>query len=321
MPSDLEQTIAKTIAFFDVFSYPVNLSEIRDFLFQPTQSVLLEDIHDALRGSSYLKERIVFERGYYLLRGQESLVVLRNKRYRIAEKKYARALAATKIIARVPFVRLVCVVNSLAMSNASRESDIDLFISARAGHVWAVRFIVTALLHIMGLRPRENRKQDAICASFFVSDESYDLAELSIPHDSATGLHDLYLAWWASRCVPIYDEGGEAKKFFQANSWARSVFPYRREYLTSRLRTVSLGAGARWAKRFAERCLSLFSGSTERVARAIQWKILPQSLRAIVNKDTRVRMTDSILKFHQNDTRDDFRVRFIATCKKYDISL
>lgn len=319
MPSDIERAIAQTIVFFDIFSYPLTLSEIRDFLFQPARNVSIADINEALRSSSFLNARIVRERGYYMVRGQERLVAVRNQRYRIAEKKYARARRAAALIARAPFVRLVCVVNSLAMSNASRESDIDLFISAQSGHVWTVRFIVTALLHIMGLRPKAGRRQDALCASFFASNDSYTMARLQIHDDTDGGLPDLYLAWWVSRCVPIYDSSDEAEKFFQANSWAASVFPYRREYRTSQLRTVELGAIARCVKAVIECCVSIFGRAAERAARSIQWSILPDSLRAIVNKDTRVVMTDSILKFHQNDTREEFRARFKSACRTYDI--
>jgi len=319
MSAEIERAIAKTIAFFDVFSYPVSLAEIRDFLFQGRENVSTADILDTLRDSSFLADTIVCERGYYVLRGRQDLVTLRNQRYRIAEKKYARARAASKIIARVPFVRLVCVVNSLAMSNACAESDIDLFIATQPGHIWTVRFIVTALLDIMGLRPRTDKKKDAICASFFASADSYNMTGLQIIDDPATGLGDIYLAWWVSRCVPLYDEGGESAKFFQANKWAASLFPYRRAYLTSRLRMVSIGIVSRFIKKSIEWFLALFGDGAERAARAIQWKILPKALRDIVNGDTRVVMTDSILKFHQNDTRDEFREKYIATCKKYGI--
>lgn len=319
MASDIDHAIARTIAFFDVFSYPVSLAEIRDFLFQSVASVSVADIHAALRDSFFLRERVVCTRGYYVLHGREHIVMLRNQRYRIAEKKYARALAAASLIARVPFVRLICVVNSLAMSNASIESDIDLFISTQPGRVWTIRFIVIALLQIFGLRPREDHKKDAICASFFAANDSYDFSQLQIPRDPATGLPDMYLAWWVSRCVPIYDEGREAEKFFHANIWAERVFPNRRVYRTSRLRMVHVGAGSQNAKRIVERCISFFGDMTEQAARAIQWKILPPTLRAIANIDTRVVMTDSILKFHQHDTRNEFRERFIATCKHYGI--
>ncbi|MBI4250085.1 hypothetical protein HY622_00650 [Candidatus Uhrbacteria bacterium] len=319
LSSDLEHAIAKTIAFFDVFSYPVSLAEIRDFLLQGPGNVSTADIIDALRDSSFLADIIACERGYYLLRTRQDLVGIRNQRYRIAEKKYGRALKAVQIIARVPFVRLISVVNSLAMSNADDQSDIDLFIAVQPGHVWTVRFIVTALLDIMGLRPKNDKKKDAICASFFASTDSYNMVGLQIADDPVTGLGDSYLAWWVSRCIPLYDEGGEGEKFFQANEWAASLFPYRRFYLTGRLRRVSMGIVSHSIKKSIEWFLALCGEGAERAARAIQWKILPKALREIVNSDTRVVMTDSILKFHQNDTRSEIRDQFIATCKKYGI--
>jgi len=53
-----------------------------------------------------------------------------------------------------PQILLVALCNSRAMGEADENSDIDLFIIAKKGNLWTVRFIVTALTSMLGVRRR-----------------------------------------------------------------------------------------------------------------------------------------------------------------------
>jgi hypothetical protein len=48
----------------------------------------------------------------------------------------------------------------------------------------------------------------------------------------------------------------------------------------------------------------------EKALRRLQFALLPDNLKNIVNKDTRVIMQSNILKFHDSDRREEYRDKF-----------
>ena len=59
-----------------------------------------------------------------------------------------------RLLELFPHILLVALCNSRAMGEADVNSDIDLFIIAKKGNLWTVRFIVTTLISILGVRRR-----------------------------------------------------------------------------------------------------------------------------------------------------------------------
>lgn len=59
-----------------------------------------------------------------------------------------------RLLGFFPQILLVALCNSRAMGEAGENSDIDLFIIAKKGNLWTVRFIVTALTTLLGVRRR-----------------------------------------------------------------------------------------------------------------------------------------------------------------------
>ena len=57
----------------------------------------------------------------------------------------------------------------------------------------------------------------------------------------------------------------------------------------------------------------------ERLARRFQIRRFPTSIRALVNADTRVVVTDDVLKFHTDDRRVEFREAYEKICKDYGV--
>lgn len=61
---------------------------------------------------------------------------------------------ALRLLELFPQILLIALCNSRAMGEADENSDIDLFIIAKKGNLWTVRFIVTILTSILGVRRR-----------------------------------------------------------------------------------------------------------------------------------------------------------------------
>ncbi|MBI4272425.1 nucleotidyltransferase domain-containing protein [Candidatus Uhrbacteria bacterium] len=315
----LPHSILSTISFFNALSYPLTVAEIEEFLMFFTGSTKAMDIITAL---DLLESRGMVKSadGMYTVPHRTEIIKDRLATYASCEKKYRIARQATRVLACIPFVRMICVVNSLAMNNAHEESDIDFFIVTKKKRIWLTRFLVVALLDVLGKRPRGNMRKNMICTCFFASEDALDFSALQIPPLPDRQLPDLYLAWWASRFVPLYDEGGYAEKMFSVNEWAKGIFPRRRLYRTIQEHRVGLPFFGGWIKRIGEFLVRIMGRASEHLARAIQIRILPKSLRALCNRDTRVVMNDQILKFHVRDMREEIRAKWYNTCKTYDIN-
>lgn len=61
---------------------------------------------------------------------------------------------ALRLLELFPQILLIGLCNSRAMGEADENSDIDLFIIAKKENLWTVRFIVTILTSILGVRRR-----------------------------------------------------------------------------------------------------------------------------------------------------------------------
>jgi predicted nucleotidyltransferase len=294
--SGLQRSLLGTLAYFDDFDYPLTLMELRRFRYRSAHELQNEDA--GLEEIQTALETLPVESidGYYALRGRTSIVDIRRRRYRLAEGKFSRALRAAAFFRLLPSVSLVAVCNSLAFSNADEESDIDLFIVCKPGTVWTTRFFTAAPLAALGLRPSRRKRSDGLCVSFYLSEDALDISGVALPEG------DTYLRYWIASLVPLYDAGGVMERFFAANGWIRDRIPDVAQALPS-LRNVSVPA---WRPTFTG---ALFR-RLEPAARAVQQRMFPKEIAAMANKDSRVVVNDSMLKFHVEDRRAFFETRF-----------
>jgi hypothetical protein len=86
------------------------------------------------------------------------------------------------------------------------------------------------------------------------------------------------------------------------------ALPHSSSYLTNPVRVVRNTWLSLGIKKFLE---FLFGCSAwEKALRRLQFALLPDNLKNIVNKDTRVIMQSNILKFHDSDRREEYRDKF-----------
>jgi len=313
----IEQSILRTIIFFDLLEYPLTpLAIWKNLFFSDSPTALtLSDYMKCLRESPFLSQHIEEKSGYYFLKGRDSIVALRLERAVITDHKYRVARRMIALFARVPFVRMVCVCNPSLGLNAAREgSDIDLFIVASARHLWFVRLLCTGLAQVFGIRPHKDRLRDTFCLSFYVGDDALDLSGLQLPG----WVPDMYWVYWIPLCVPIYDDS-TYDNFFNANEWVRQFLPHISSYNTIPRRRVVLSGASRMGKRCAEKIVSVGGTFVERSARAFQLCIMPLVIREKMNEGTGVVVTDSVLKFHVADRRGDIQEQFLKKCAEYNM--
>lgn len=291
----LRRSLAATLAYFDLFDYPLTLNELMRHRYRfpdepsgaswPAADVLAA-LDDAAFGT---------KDGHWFLAGREATVGIRARRFRLAERKLARARRVASFVRFLPSVRLIAVCNSLAIANADVESDIDLFVVARPGTLWATRFAVVSALALLGLRPDDRSHADKVCMSFFVSEECADLSRCAFAPD------DTYLRYWIATLLPLYDAGGIYRRFIEANAWVADRLPG--------FRATDVRAAVPPAPRWA-RVLAPLVAVLERPARRFQMRAFPGEITRLANVDSRVMVSNDILKFHVNDRREEYERRF-----------
>ncbi len=309
-----EDAIIATIAYFALFEYPLTIFEVWQYLLCAPQGGEIHAIDDIISTSARIHSVTQQKDGLIFLTGRGNDVSVRFDRYRDAEKKYIIARKAIRLLAGIPFVRLVCVVNRLSYSNSRPEGDIDLFIVARDTHVWLVRFLCTTLMHVLGKRPGQHSVSNALCLSFFISDKNLSLESLQLDSDYE-GMPDIHFALWLTQFVPLYDEDGVYKRLVDTNGWVEKLVPNRITYTTHERRTVRLSGIQKFIKKTVEYFFSIGGIYTEVATRWYQMKFVALDIKKMVNKDTRVVMNDSVLKFHSNDRRQEVRDKFKTLLK------
>ncbi|MEK7067983.1 MAG: hypothetical protein AAB956_03225 [Patescibacteria group bacterium] len=296
----LPQAILKTLAYFDIFNFPLTAWEIYKYLW-------VEDLAD--KSVSYLAVRqalnelanVNYQDGFYFLNGQSELVRLRQQRQIIARAKYRRARWVVALFSVLPFTKMIAVCNSLAYDNARAESDIDFFIIAQAGKVWTARFLTTLALKFLRLRPTAITKQNKICVNFIIGADALNLQLLMIAGD-------IYFKYWLKQLVPLYNQGGILEKFIKANDFIGDYINNPVPALFCHKRKIGQGP----TLKFIKLILEIINGGSwvERLCKNIQLKVMPRSLREQAGKGTAVVMSDSVLKFHSNDRREEYRQKW-----------
>ncbi|MFA5129148.1 MAG: hypothetical protein WC445_04310 [Patescibacteria group bacterium] len=285
----MEKSILATIAYFDIFDYPLTITEIWKWLYlekAEENSPTIGEIWKILENSQLLKSLVQNSRGFYFLKNREGLLTTREERYVLAFKKLKRAKRIAGVLKFIPGIKMIAICNSLAWTNAREESDIDFFIVTDKSKIWTARFWAAGFLQIFGMRPSKKNNKDKICLSFFVSEDSLNLESLAL------GIPDIYLVYWIAQIAPLFDCGGIYNRFWRVNDWIKKFLPnvFSREGTdkVSENRPTKIGLG-------------------ENFFRWLQIKMLPENLKEMANRDSRVVITDKILKFHANDRREEYK--------------
>lgn len=314
----IEKAIYATVAFFDLFDYPLTDADLWKFYLPRGGGTVptLYDIRVVLSSSAALAELLEQNAGMIFLKGRSVLCDIRRDRMIASYKKYRRCRRMVAFLAHIPFVRMICICNTLGLNASREEADIDFFIVARSGYLWFVRLLCTGSAALLNMRPTKKRICDTLCLSFYASDTALDFSSLQL----AEWNPDLYLAYWTIWCVPIYDEDKTYDAFLSANAWVRNSIPHAIPYGPIPRRRVSLSRAERVLKKLCEHMIRASGGIVEKGARALQRSIMPSLLRDKMNVGTSVVVNDSVLKFHVDDRRGEIKQRFlkyVETAEKF----
>jgi hypothetical protein len=198
----LQRAILQTLAYADIFDYPLTAAEVHRYLINVNAS--FDEVSKALE---HMDKTVSKAESYFVLAGREEIVETRARRKSDSKRLWKYANFYGRIIALLPFVRMVAVTGSLAMANIEDGGDIDYFIVTAQERLWTCRamcLLVVRTARLAGLN---------LCPNYFVSEDA-----LSLDHPSLYAAHEL------AQMIPLYgkDIYDEMRRM---NRWSDGYLP------------------------------------------------------------------------------------------------
>jgi hypothetical protein len=168
-PDRLERAILRTVAYSDVFDYPLTAAEVHRYLVGRAASPA--EVAQAL---AKLRDRVLStDDGLVALKGRDGLFETRRRRLGHAERLWPSARRWARIVGRLPLVRMVSVTGALAVDNVEADADIDLLVVTVPGRVWLSRALITQLVRTARLAGV------VLCPNWLLADDALALDDLS----------------------------------------------------------------------------------------------------------------------------------------------
>jgi hypothetical protein len=231
----IRQNILATLAYYDIFDFPLKKEEVFRFLVnlerpsasEGSQTSDFDEIEAELE--KLITEGVVnFSDGFYYLFERDYLVPLRSRREKIAREKWKKALRAVRWLKFLPYIEAAFASGSLAMNNTEELGDLDTLIIVKHRRIWLSRLLISGLLSLIGMRRKYNEKiaPDKICLNHYITDKS-----LLIPYKS------IYTAQTYINLKPVFISNPRiVAEFYKANSWLGDYvlnFGYNPRYFDS----------------------------------------------------------------------------------------
>ena len=223
----IKKDILSTLAYFDIFDYPLKKREIALFIPNSYNDPEFETAMDELLTSSGIYKMDQF----YSLQNNYSIIQRRNKGNNKAMKVMVTAEKVASFLSKFPFVQGVAISGSLSKDYADDVSDIDLFLITSKNRLWIAR----SLLHVVYKIACLFKKQHLFCMNYYIDEEQLEIEEKNI-----------YTATEIVTLIPL--QGSVVfEEFFSANSWTKKFLPnnYMRISTAKTIRRI-------WPRRLVE---------------------------------------------------------------------
>lgn len=296
---DRQSQIFKTIVFFDLFSFPLSLLELKRFSASASSIGLLKEALDTELDLGGLE----MKNGFYFLPGRSDIVRLRQERYNFSLRKIKIAKFFAKIFFLLPSVLAVCLVNSIGSNNLRDEGDIDFLIITKAKRVWLSRFFCTGIAKVLNKRPTKKNKRDKICLSFYLAENKLSFSDLKNKEG------DPYFNFWEKNIILLQDRGSVFTKLVRINNLEDVYFlDYSKEKAEKKKDLNSK----------TNKLLNSIFDKIESFSKAIQIKIMPKELIIANNLRTAeqgVVFSDDIIKLYLSDKRLEIKEKYEKNIK------
>lgn len=203
----IDAAIMRTLLYADLFDFAMTDEEIHRFLIH-TAPVPREKIQQALQTHTALSPLIIRRNGYTAVRDNPAAIETRIQREKMAVELWDDAQRYGRLLARIPFVRMVALTGALAVRNpASMQDDFDYLLVTEPGRVWIARLFAVVIVRLVRLRARE------LCPNYVMASDQLK-----------QGRQDLYTAHELAQMMPV--SGREIYlAMLNANRWMSAYLP------------------------------------------------------------------------------------------------
>jgi hypothetical protein len=211
--TQLKQAVFSTLAFFALYELPVTSSRVHELLFDYVAS--LEEVQNVL--NSLAADNKIYKAGNLYSIKPWRASDWRDRQIEIS-KKLHKIDRFNNWLAVLPYVRLIAVINSLAMGTADADSDIDFFVVTKNKRLYFVRSIIIVIFRILGVYKTREKIKDKFCFGFFVTADNLNLQSILLKPA------DPYLLVWLSSMRPLTSEKYYLE-LMAANNWLKVYLP------------------------------------------------------------------------------------------------
>lgn len=296
MKRDIKRAIIQTLLYSDIFAYPLTKEQLWQFLI--TKKKVSKKSFEETLSKKILAVSV--QNGLYFLKGRDRIFKKRMQRREESKKKLYDAHRIVSFLSFVPTLRFIGVSGALALENAKKDDDIDLFIITQKNSVWLTRLLVLFLLQFLGKRRKraDVHASGKICCNMFISEE-----KLTFPKDR----QDMFTAHEIAQLKPMLDRNNTYKKFIVKNKWVLQFMPNSIDSIDSKILRYK-----DTKKKSPNILISQYLNIFEVIAKQVQLRYM----KGLITKET---ITDSFLAFHPYDYRSVILKRYNQRLKKYNL--
>lgn len=275
-----EQEIAvlRAVVYASLFDYPLTLAQLRAALVQVEADE--PTVAGWWRDSPFLQAAVDYRDGLFFPAGRDDLVATRARRETLSRDLLSREHRVLRLVAGMPFVRMVAVSGSLAHLNAETSADLDLFVITAPHRVWCVTLSLLVIARLLGWRRR-------MCLNYVISEQALAITPA-----------DLFSANQIIHLRPIAGHDVFAR-FIDANPFVRAFYPNFEAPRPSGPQTIRRSA----------RMLNVVFAPLERLSRWFYGRHLLKQSPAWRSRE-QVRLEPECLKLHTTSHRADTLARF-----------
>ncbi|MBU1110482.1 nucleotidyltransferase domain-containing protein [Patescibacteria group bacterium] len=212
MENILKSAVLKTLAYSDIFDFPLTREELHLYL----EGFALESSNQLTIETLRQLAEVETEKGYLFLEGRGNNVALRQQREEWSRRKYNLACRTERYIKLIPSLKMLAVTGATAAGNAEENSDIDLFIITAPHRLWTTRLAEKVITEILGIRrhPNSPKTNNKLCPNMYLN-----ASQLELPHK------DLFTAREIAQMKVILNRDSTYEQFLLANKWVRDFLP------------------------------------------------------------------------------------------------
>lgn len=161
--SSIRDAILDMVAYFGVFGVPVSFERLNALLSVKASHLAVQSIaQDMVRSG----ELVMIEDKYGLASVEYRGIEMKAMR---REELMRKARRVGRMIGLLSFIKAVCVINSVAIGNPHKDSDIDLLIVTTPGRVFVAKGLLWKMFHWLRIIETEDHKAGQFSLGMFLT--------------------------------------------------------------------------------------------------------------------------------------------------------